>query len=187
MIAPKTRVSILDLDEQEVIQDTIENVYIRFAHLVKMDDTTNSIIDLSRKRVVISDWTGWTKLLLISKHTNDLPWYKLTASDNGTSISMTTDSNYPAYTPVLHKHGFHGEVLYKYDVLKIQSEYTIEHHIRVRGLDDEDGIIKQFSPYTIELIQQEEYGYMLYTQSSFFNANGIHLLQDNSNKEIGYK
>lgn len=186
MIAPNTNVSILDLDEQEVIQDTIENVYIKFAHL-SQHHGDDSEIDLNQKRIVITDWTGWTKVHTISKHKNHLPWYSLSAKDNGVYVSLTEDTKYPAYIPMLRKHGFHGEVLYNYDALRIPSTKTDDHHIRVRGLDDEDGIIKQFSQYTIELTQQEEYGYSIYTESGFFNANGIHLLRDIFNKESGYK
>lgn len=182
MIAPDTKVSILDIDEQEVIQDTIENVYIKFAHLVN----EYGHIVLDNKQVMISDWTGWTRLLSISKSRNNSQWYRLATSNNEATVSLAGGTTYPAYEPMMRKHGFHGEVLYKYIVLEVPW-INDDSHLRVRGLNDEDGIIKQFSPYTIELTQREEYGYSIYTQSGFFNANGIHLLRDTINKETGYK
>lgn len=187
MIAPNTKVLILDIDEQEVIQNTIENVYISFAHLLQNKGEDNSEIDLSQKRIVITDWTGWTKIYAIGRHKNHLPWYRLSTTDNIRDVSLAEGTEYPAYIPTSRKHGFHGEVLYKYINLRIPSTYSDEHCIRAKGFNDEDGIIKQFSQYTIELTQQKEYGYTICTKSGFFNANGIHLLHDAHNKETGYK
>ena len=186
MIAPNTKVLILDMDEREVMQDTIENVYIKLAHLLQNTGEDNSEIDLSQKRIVITDWTGWTKIHMIGKHKNHLPWYRLSAINNIRDVSLAEGSEYPAYIPTSRKHGFHGEVLYNYNNIKIPFADSNEYRIRAKGFD-EDGIIKQFSQYTIELTQQEKYGYTICTKSGFFNANGIHLFHDAHNKESGYK
>lgn len=185
MIAPNTKVLVIDTSTNEdAFNGTIEDLYIKFAHLSDND----GVIDFQSKDVKITDWCGWTKLIRITKFSaKDCKWYTIKAPD-GRSVKITKFGKYLVYKPEHRKIGFHGEVLYEFKLVNADDPAISGTFLRVRDIEDEDGVIKQFSPYTIELTQDELHGYLIFTKSNFFNANGIHMCSNNANYvENGFK
>lgn len=185
MISPNTKVLVLDTstDDDNVYNGTIEGLYTKFAHFAD----NNGVINFQSKDVKITDWCGWTELNRIEKiDANDCKWYNIKVPD-GRSVNISFDK-YLVYKPQHRKIGFHGEVLYEFKLVDAADPIISGSFLRVRDIEDEDGVIKQFSPYTIELTQDELHGYLIFTKSNFFNANGIHMCSNNANYvENGFK
>lgn len=187
MISSNTKVLVLDTSTDEngnVFKGTIEDLYVKFAHLADND----GVINFQSKDIKITDWCGWTKLIRIAKFSiENCKWYKIKIPD-GRSVNISKSDKYLIYKPDHQRIGFHGEVLYEFKLVNTEDPVVNESFLRVRDIEDEDGVIKQFSPYTIELTQDELHGYLIFTKSNFFNADGIHMCSNNTDyAENGFK
>lgn len=179
MINGENKIHILDIDRNENIHDTIDQVFKRYIHKATISES-GQIISFKDDNVKISDWTGWTQLLSIKRIKTNPDWYKIEMIKSENEIIIDTNHLLPIYNSFITKIGFHGEVKYKYTLLPANELSSLyERYIRMRGLEDTDGRIIQFdqikSVSNVDSILNENYGYIIETKSKFFNCNYYHL------------
>ena len=188
MIHPDTKILTLDVIAAEHMSDTVENVFKHYSY--NMDCNT---LAFATERVHITDWTGWVPLIKFIKHDECSNWFVIRGDDNK-QIIVSNDQLLPVYSKET-KVGFHGEVMYKWRPISANDLYNKmkdDYLLRIRDIEDEDGLIKQFSSITIEPIKMVSKGFDIVTSpnknATWFNANGFHLINSCFvNNDILYK
>lgn len=187
MIHKYTRVHILDIDQGTSFHYPVKSLATQYIQLRKPISNNSYYIDLSNNNIMIKEYMNWTRLTRIDVVSNDV-WYNMQSSDDPTSyqsIKISDDTLIPVYDANEVIRGFHGEVKFHYR-LKTPDEVLPGDKVRYMESGSQGNQI--FIPINLSKIIDTSYGYILYTQSGFFNAANYHMFSgDRHDSQIGYK
>lgn len=178
MIHPSTLIHWIDINSEEVVEDTISSLFQKYSYLREDGNNKISTIDFSRINVKIQDLTGWTKIKLVKLfNVEKIDWYRIEIADK--SIVISGDALIPIYDNLKPERGFHGEIKYPYTFKNPGKIFPCDNLRLYRGILN-DNEIEFASPSTILNLglYDNAYGYEVITQSRFFNANRIHMFGD---------
>lgn len=124
MIHPLMNVDIIDINASKHNVCTIDNLYKHYIeHSQEINtDACISKINFSGMNIKITDWFGWTQLLLIEKISVDkMQWIKLDIQSEdipsiGASIILSSETPVPSYNPYGPTKHFHGEIKYPFEI-----------------------------------------------------------------------
>lgn len=179
MIYANTRISIIDNNLPMVTSRSIESLmnqyYIKSVHV---DGVTMVILDGGYK---IRDLKGWTDIKKIICYPTpvDTKWFQIAGGQH--QLIVSGDHKIPVFNTSKTREGFHGQILYSYEMIPAESLITIGNEFVMKESktgDDEKDI---FSHCTIRDIRMDDryvrYGYEIETVSGFYNANNIYMHQ----------
>lgn len=177
-------VHILDIDAQEHFNLPIAEVFKKYIHLSTIDDNNVETIDLSGRNVKITDGTGWTQLLQISRETVRSMVYVIHGGNIKGLINASSDLIIPIYDNRRSKQGFHGEVLYPYITLPISECDSYTYQIRVFNFDNDEW--ESFEPFRFYKLEEvNKPGYSIDSKSGFFNCSNMHLCTSDTRNRDG--
>ena len=164
MINACTKVRLLDLLKTQgdyLLKDSIESVYIKFAHKIK-----DSCMVFKHDEMMIEDWTGWSEILMINKYSsNDIKWVKLECDNHEVIIP---DFSYVPVWDDQPYHGFHGEIKFHYAMTPI---YKLNEKSKGRIFDGSQ-YFHEYSVSNFESVNKYDM-YEILTFSGFYSIDNI--------------
>lgn len=165
MISGNNSIDVLDIHKEEkiniIVSDIInkcglsnKSIYVE-ENIDGLKRVINCPVDKDRK-LYLRDLNGWTLLTRIEKFEMDNQLFIL-----NNEIRVFDNENIPLYSRERYNVGFHGTLLYKYDLLNVND---IKDNGCVRtGLND-------FIPLVIEKTDEKEiYGYRISTNVGMYS------------------
>lgn len=187
MISGKNKIDVLDIYKEKKIDSTVEDIIKNCNLSVKaiysgdiVDGYMKAIeceVDRDRK-IYLRDLSGWTLLTRIEKFIlNKNKSFKL-----NNDIIVFDNEDIPVYSKDRYNVGFHGTLLYKYDLIKASNIDMSTIPMVRTGLNDFIQLdIKESDPV------DEEYGYKIYTNAGMFSIGSLNIqLSGGINKKNRY-
>ena len=189
MISGKNKIDVLDIYKEKKINSTVEDIIKNCNLSVKaiysgdiVDGYMKAIeceVDRDRK-IYLRDLSGWTLLTKIEKFIlKENKSFKL-----NDDIIVYDNEAIPVYSKDRYNVGFHGTLLYKYDLINA-SDIEMEDIPMVRtGLND----FIQLDIKEINHIPEEaEYGYRIFTNAGMYSIGSLNIqLSGGINKKNRY-
>ncbi len=178
MLKGDTIIKILDIDHNVHMEESLDKIHLHY-----FTQSQSGIIDFSKMKVYISDWTGWTMLKSIQRINQNIKFRQLhtTKYVNTVPISVFIDEDQiiPAYDE-MRKTGFHGEVKYRYAKRHINAGDKFRMRAMLPSNVEWQDFISMEVSDSYELC---DHGYRIYTRSGFFNAGPLHFLSSDTKIE----
>lgn len=178
MIDGSTLIRYVDVGAQKFGETSIYNLWQMYSSEIHQDETGSRFVDMIRReRVYVQDLYGWTRLLRIIRFEemlDDSVIWEIRYKDH--QLHIDYNGLLPVWNPNDPTFGFHGIIHYPYRLVNPDTLYDMEKEgwrMRIRNSEGEEF---QRTINIHPLVRGvPKVRYSLWTESRFYNANGIYM------------
>ena len=176
MIYYDSLVQWMDIPSQTVKIDSIAKMFGKYITEAYSDGDT-LVVEFDTKRVLCTEWKGWSQVNRFIRRTGIIHWIRITTS-TGKSIVCSPDQLIPVYDPATTSRGFHGETKYA-NRLTCFADVKPGDTLRVLHAFSPDGVMVHFD--TVDSVTPMEpesaviTGYGIMTRYKFINCNDFYI------------